>query len=191
MDTEDSPPPAVPAPRVEAVARKAEHGPDKPLVDVIELVIERGVVGDAHFGATVQHRSRARTHPTMRNRRQVHLLQGELLDELAGRGFEVGPGTLGENVTTRGLDLLGLPRGTVLRVGAEAVLEVTGLRNPCSQLNGLRAGLMQAVLDRDVDGGLVRRSGVMAVVRAGGPVRRGDPIVVELPAGPPATLEPV
>jgi MOSC domain-containing protein YiiM len=191
MDTEDSPPPAVPAPRVEAVARKAEHGPDKPLVDVIELVTERGGFGDAHFGATVQHRSRARTHPTMRNLRQVHLLQGELLDELAGRGFEVGPGTLGENVTTRGLDLLGLPRGTVLRVGAEAVLEVTGLRNPCSQLNGLRAGLMQAVLDRDVDGGLVRRSGVMAVVRAGGPVRRGDPIVVELPAGPPATLEPV
>ncbi|WP_022927531.1 MOSC domain-containing protein [Patulibacter americanus] len=182
--------PPAPAARVEAVARKAEHGPDKPLVEVIELVEERGVVGDAHFGATVQHRSRARTHPTIRNLRQVHLLQGELLDELTARGFDVAPGTLGENVTTRGVDLLALPRGTVLRLGG-AVLEVTGLRNPCRQLNALRSGLMQAVLDRDVDGGLVRRSGVMAVVLGGGTVRPGDAIAVERPSGPFEALEPV
>jgi MOSC domain-containing protein YiiM len=177
--------------RVEAVARKSGHGPDKPLVDVIELVVERGVVGDAHFGATVQHRSRARAHPDLRNLRQVHLIHGELLDELAGRGFDVGPGSLGENVTTRGVDLLGLPRGTVLRVGPAVVLELTGLRNPCRQLNALRPGLMQAVLDRDAAGGLVRRSGVMAVVLVGGPVRAGDAVVVEPPDGPHAPLEPV
>jgi MOSC domain-containing protein YiiM len=177
--------------RVEAVARKAEHGPDKPLVAVIELVAERGVVGDAHYGATIQHCSRARAHPTMRNLRQVHLIHGELLDELVRRGFDVGPGTLGENVTTRGVDLLGLPRGTVLRVGAEAVLEVTGLRNPCRQLQALRPGLMDAVLDRDPDGAVVRRSGVMAVVHTGGTVRAGDAIAVERPAGPPEALEPV
>jgi MOSC domain-containing protein YiiM len=183
--------PPAPVARVEAVARKAEHGPGKPLVDAIELVEERGVVGDAHFGATVQHRSRARTHPTLRNLRQVHLLQGELLDELAARGFDVGPGSLGENVTTRGVDLLGLPRGTVLRIGDEVLLEVTGLRNPCRQLNALRPGLMQAVLDRDADGALVRRSGVMAVVTVGGSVRAGDPIAVQRPAGPPVALAPV
>lgn len=177
--------------RVEAVARKAEHGPDKPLVAAIELVEERGVVGDAHFGETVQHRSRARTHPTLRNLRQVHLLHGELVDELVGRGFDVGPGTLGENVTTRGVDLLGLPRGTVLRLGDAVVLELTGLRNPCRQLNALRPGLMQAVLDRDAAGELVRLSGVMAVVRVGGTVRSGDAVAVALPDGPPVALQPV
>jgi MOSC domain-containing protein YiiM len=183
--------PPAPVAHVEAVARKAEHGTDKPIVDAIELVVERGVVGDAHFGATVQHRSRARAHPTLRNLRQVHLLHGELLDELAGRGFAVGPGTLGENVTTRGLDLLGLARGTVLRIGGDVALEVTGLRNPCRQLNALRPGLMQAVLGRDADGGLVRRSGIMAVVRTGGTVRAGDGIVVVAPAGERVALRPV
>jgi MOSC domain-containing protein YiiM len=183
--------PIVSAGRVEAVACKAEHGPDKPLVDAIELVADRGVIGDAHFGETVQHRSRARTHPTMRNLRQVHLLHGELLDELAARGFDVGPGTLGENVTTRGVDLLGSPRGSVLRLGDEVVLELTGLRNPCRQLNALRPGLMQAVLGRDAAGDLVRLSGVMTVVRTGGTVRAGDAIAVALPDGPTLALQPV
>ncbi|MGX6449055.1 MOSC domain-containing protein, partial [Patulibacter sp. S7RM1-6] len=174
---------AAPGGRVEAVARKAEHGPDKPLVATITLEAGLGVVGDAHHGATVQHRSRARRYPGMPNLRQVHLLHAELLDELVERGFDVGPGTLGENVTTRGVPLLELPRGTVLRIGDAVELELTGLRNPCRQLDALRPGLMGAVLDRDGDGSLVRRSGVMAVARTGGTVRAGDAIAVERPAG--------
>jgi MOSC domain-containing protein YiiM len=151
-----------------------------------------GVEGDAHAGVTVKHRSRVRRDPTAPNLRQVHLVHGELHDELRAAGFDVGPGDMGENVTTRGVDLLGLPAGTLLRLGSGgAVVEVTGLRNPCVQLDGFADGLMRAVLDRDADGGLVRKAGVMGVVRAGGAVRPGDGIAVELPAGPHQPLQPV
>ena len=147
--------------------------------------------GDAHMGATVKHRSRVRRDPTEPNLRQVHLIHSELHDELRERGFHVAPGDMGENVTTRGVGLLALPTGTRLRLGEEAVVEVTGLRNPCSQLDGFQPGLMAAVLDRDEDGALVRKSGVMAVVVAGGVVRPGDAIAVELPAPPHRALERV
>jgi MOSC domain-containing protein YiiM len=176
---------------VVAVSSDREHRFSKPTTAEITLLEGLGVAGDAHAGVTVQHRSRVRIDPTQPNLRQVHLIQAELHDELAGRGFEVGPGGMGENITTRGLDLLALPQRTVLRLGDEAVVEVTGLRNPCLQLNGLQSGLMKAVLDRDDEGRLIRRAGIMGVVLSGGPVRSGDQVVVELPNEPHAPLEPV
>jgi MOSC domain-containing protein YiiM len=138
----------------------------------------------------VQHRSRVRRDPTEPNLRQVHLIHAELHDELAASGFVVGPGQMGENVTTRGLDLLALPTGAHLHLG-DSVLEVTGLRNPCTQLDDFRPGLMKAVLDRDEQGRLVRKAGIMTVVVEGGEVRPGDAIGVELPAGDRLPLEPV
>jgi MOSC domain-containing protein YiiM len=149
------------------------------------------VEGDAHAGPTVKHRSRVRRDATQPNLRQVHLIHAELHDELAGHGFTVAAGEMGENVTTRGVDLLGLPTGTRLRLGAQAVVEVTGLRNPCQQLEKLQTGLMAAVLGRDSAGNLVRKAGVMAVVVAGGEVYAGDPIALELPAPPHRPLAPV
>jgi MOSC domain-containing protein YiiM len=139
----------------------------------------------------VKHRSRVRRDPTRPNLRQVHLLHEELHDELRARGFDVGPGALGENVTTRGLDLLALTRATLLGLGGDAVVEVTGLRNPCVQLDRFAEGLTRAVLARDAAGALVRKAGVMAIVRAGGEVRPGDAISIELPAAPHRALEVV
>jgi MOSC domain-containing protein YiiM len=149
-----------------------------------------GVEGDAHAGAKIRHRSRRRRDPDHPNLRQVHLIHSELHDELRGRGFEVAAGEMGENVTTRGVDLLSLPAGTRLRLGDAAEVEVTGLRTPCKQLDGVAPGLMAATLDRAEDGSLVRKAGVMGIVVAGGEVRPGDPIAVELPAERRA-LEPV
>ncbi|MGE0498478.1 MAG: MOSC domain-containing protein [Ramlibacter sp.] len=180
-----------PAATVLALHQSAEHGFSKTSRPQIRLLAGLGVEGDAHAGVTVQHRSRVARDPTQPNLRQVHLLHAELLEELSGRGFDVAPGSLGENVTTSGLDLLGLPAGTFLRIGSEAVLEITGLRNPCQQINRFRAGLMDAVLDRDAAGGLVRKAGVMAIVRIGGDLRVGDGIDVMLPALPHQALQPV
>jgi MOSC domain-containing protein YiiM len=140
---------------------------------------------------TVKHRSRVRRDPTVPNLRQVHLIHSELFEELRQAGFEVLPGEIGENVTTSGIDLLGLPSGARLRLGGDAVVEVTGLRNPCSQLNRFQPGLMAATLGHDAQGNLVRKAGVMGVVLAGGEVRPGDAIAVELPAPPHQPLEPV
>lgn len=177
---------------VVAVSRSASNGPLKANRDSIRLLPGLGVEDDAHMGATVMHRSRRRRDPTMPNLRQVHLIHAELHDELAGQGLAVAPGQMGENVTTRGVDLLGLPAGTRLHLGAGgAVVEITGLRNPCAQLDGIHPGLMEATLDRDLNGELVRKAGVMAVVLEGGEVRPGDAISVELPAQPHRALEPV
>lgn len=171
--------------------RSASHTLAKRAQPSIRLLAGLGVDGDAHRGETVQHRSRVARDPTQPNLRQVHLLHAELHDELGARGFSVGPGEMGENVTTRGVDLLGLPAGARLRLGADAVVQVTGLRNPCVQLDGLRQGLMAAVLDRDAAGRLVRKAGVLGIVLAGGEVRPDDPVRVELPSGPHRALEPV
>ena len=176
---------------VKAVSRSAGHTLVKSNEDKIRLMAGLGVEGDAHLGATVKHRSRVARDPSQPNLRQVHLIHAELHDELRERGFAVSAGQMGENVTTRGVDLLGLPTGARLRLGDEAVVEVTGLRNPCAQLDKIQPGLMEATLERDAAGGLVRKAGIMAVVVAGGEVRAGDRIVVELPAGAQRRLEPV
>jgi MOSC domain-containing protein YiiM len=176
---------------VVAVSRSATHTMSKPNQPSIRLLTGLGVDGDAHAGVTVKHRSRVARDPSQPNLRQVHLLHAELHDELAASGFAVSPGQMGENVTTRGLDLLALPTGTRLQLGATAIVEVTGLRNPCAQLDGIHPGLMAATLDRDEHGKLIRKAGVMAIVLADGDIHPGDPIVVELPPGPRRPLEPV
>ena len=176
---------------VEAVHRSAVHAVRKSVQLRIRLLAGLGVEGDAHLGTTVKHRSRVARDPNQPNLRQVHLIHAELHDELRAAGFDIRAGEMGENVTTRGIDLLRLPVGTRLHLGAEAVVEITGLRNPCYQLDGLHPGLMAAVLDRDADGNLVRKAGVMGVVLAGGEVRAADPIRVELPRRPRQPLKPV
>lgn len=176
---------------VEAVHRDEQHRFSKPTAAEILLVEGSGVAGDAHFGVTVQHLSRVRRNPTEPNLRQVHLIHHELLDELVDKGHDVRPGLLGENVTTRGVDLLGLPVGTRLHLGEQAVIELTGLRNPCYQIDDCRPGVLKEVLGRDSAGAVVRRAGVMARVRVGGVVRAGDRIAVALPEGRHHRLEPV
>jgi MOSC domain-containing protein YiiM len=176
---------------VTAVSRSPAHTLSKPNQDGIRLLAGLGVEGDAHLGETVKHRSRVARDPSQPNLRQVHLLHAELHDELRAAGFAVSAGQMGENVTTRGVDLLGLPAGTRLHLGEQAVVEVTGLRNPCVQLDRIQPGLMAATLGRDGRGRLVRKAGVMAIVLAGGEVRPGDPARVELPPGPHRPLEPV
>jgi MOSC domain-containing protein YiiM len=176
---------------VTAVSRSATHTVSKSNRDSVRLLAGLGVEGDAHLGKTVKHRSRVARDPSRPNLRQVHLIHAELHDELEAAGLLVAPGRMGENVTTRGVDLLGMPTGTRLHLGAAAVVEVTGLRNPCVQLDRLQPGLMAATLERDDHGDIVRKAGVMGVVVAGGEVRPGDPIRVELPPEPQRSLEPV
>ena len=158
---------------------------------VIALVEGFGVVGDAHAGETVQHRSRVAKDPGQPNLRQVHLIHSELFDDLHGQGFDVHPAELGENITTVGVDLLALPRGTRLRIGATAEVEVTGLRNPCSQIDDFMPGLLKAVAHRAADGSVVRRTGIMGIVAVSGEVSSGDPIRVDLPSQPHEPLAPV
>ncbi|HMN73968.1 MAG TPA: MOSC domain-containing protein [Rhodoblastus sp.] len=179
------------AARVVAVSRRRGHHFSKTPALSIRLVAGLGVEGDGHFGAKVQHRSRALKFPDMPNLRQVHLLQAEFLDELSARFGPVAAGDLGENALVRDLDLLALPRGARLRLGAAAVVGLTGLRNPCVQIDRFRPGMMAACLDRDADGALIRKSGVMAVVIESGDVAAGDTIAVETPPGPFQPLEPV
>ncbi|MGE0571435.1 MAG: MOSC domain-containing protein [Dehalococcoidia bacterium] len=178
-------------PSVLAVSRSGTHTMSKPNEPGIRLVAGLGVEGDAHAGATVKHRSRVARDPSQPNLRQVHVVHAELFDELRPAGFDITPGIIGENITTIGVDLLALPTGARLHLGESAVIEITGLRNPCAQLDGIAAGLMAAVLDRDADGNLVRKAGVMAIVLHGGEVRPGDPITIELPPQPHQALQPV
>ena len=174
-----------------AVSRSPGHTLSKPNEGSIRLLEGLGVEGDAHMGVTVKHRSRVAKDPTVPNLRQVHLIHAELHDELEAAGFRLSPGIMGENVTTRGVDLLGLPTGAKLRLGPAAVVEITGLRNPCAQLNKIQPGLMAATLGRDSDGNLIRKAGVMGVVLAGGEIEPGDKIEVELPPEPRQKLEAV
>ena len=165
--------------RVVALARDSVHRFSKEPAPSLRFVAGLGVEGDAHAGVTVKHRSRVAKDPNQPNLRQVHLIHSELFDELAAKGFTVTPGQLGENVTTQGIDLLGLSVGARLRLGADAIVEVTGLRNPCHQINGLAPGLMEAMLDRAHDGSLVRKCGIMAIVLTGGTVATGDALVID------------
>lgn len=174
-----------------AVSRGKRHGVGKLNQLAIRLVAGLGVEGDVHAGETVRHRSRVARDPTQPNLRQVHLIHAELFDELAAAGFDITPGALGENITTRDVDLLGLPAGALLCLGDSAIVQVTGLRNPCSQLDGLRPGLMKACLGRGPGGEPVRKAGVMGVVLAGGEIHPGDAVTVTLPEGPRVPLRPV
>ena len=176
---------------VTAVSRNGAHEFSKPNEASIRLLTGLGVEGDAHMGETVKHRSRVARDPSQPNLRQVHLIHKELHDELLAAGFAVSAGEMGENVTTRGIDLLALPTGARLHLGDAAVVEVTGLRNPCFQLNDFQSGLMAATLETDAQGNVLRKAGIMGVVVAGGEVRAGDPIDAELPAEPYRPLERV
>jgi MOSC domain-containing protein YiiM len=176
---------------VVAVSLRAGHHFSKTPSPGIHLLKGLGVAGDAHMGETIKHRWSARKQPTQPNLRQVHLIHAELFCEFCARGFVVQPGELGENVTTSGIDLLGLPTGTRLHLGLSAVIEITGLRAPCVQIDKFQKGLMAATLDKDADGHLVRKTGVMSIVIAEGEVRPGDTIRTELPTGPPKPLLPV
>jgi MOSC domain-containing protein YiiM len=176
---------------VVAVSLRAGHHFGKTPSLGIRLLKGLGVAGDAHMGETVKHRSRVRRDPTQPNLRQVHLIHAELFVELRAKGFDVMPGELGENITTSGIDLLALPTGTRLQLGANAVVEITGLRNPCIQIDNFQQWLMAATLDRDADGNLVRKAGIMSIVLADGDVRPGDAIRVELPNMPHRPLLPV
>jgi MOSC domain-containing protein YiiM len=176
---------------VAAVSLRAGHHFSKTPSLGIRLLRGLGVAGDAHMGETVKHRSRVRRDPMQPNLRQVHLIHAELFDELRAKGFAVKPGELGENITTSGVDLLALPTGTRLHLGASAVVEITGLRNPCIQIDNFQKGLMAATLDKDTDGNLVRKAGIMSIVIAEGDVRPGDAVGVELPTMPHRPLLPV
>jgi MOSC domain-containing protein YiiM len=175
---------------VEAVSQSGSHRFSKTPRMWIKLIAGLGVEGDAHLGATVQHRSRVARDPSQPNLRQVHLLQRELLDELETLGYRIGPGQIGENILTRGVDLLGLPTGSVLRIGL-AEIQVTGLRNPCVQLDRFKPGLRAATLGRDAGGNLIRKAGVMGIVLTGGEIRPGDAIAVTRPPEPFRSLQPV
>lgn len=176
---------------VVAVSFSPRYTFTKPVALEIQLRAGLGIDGDVHAGETVKHRSRMKQDPTRPNLRQVHLIHEELHDELRAAGFRVGPGIMGENVTTRGIDLLGLPTGTRLQLGESALIEITGLRNPCKQLDDYQQGLLAAVLEQRADGSLIRKSGVMAIVLNDGVVRPGDVVRIELPPQPHRALVPV
>ncbi len=176
---------------VVSVAFDGVHRFSKESVSAIEVITGLGVKGDAHEGVTVKHRSRVAVDPSQPNLRQVHLIHAELFEELEQRGFSVGPADLGENITTSGIDLLALPRHTLLRVGEDVTLEVTGLRNPCVQIERFQSGLLAAVLDRGPNGEVIRKAGIMTIVNEGGLVRRGDLITLEMLPQPYLPLERV
>lgn len=177
--------------KVVALSKSSTHTMQKFNTPQLRLLKGLGVEGDAHLGETVKHRSRVAKDPTQPNLRQVHLIQQELFEELVQKGFTVTPGLMGENITTRGIDLLALPRGTILTIGSSAKVQITGLRNPCHQLNGIQKGLMKAVLDRDAEGHLIRKAGIMGIVLADGQIELGDEIFIALPAEPHLPLERV
>ncbi|MGW1719385.1 MOSC domain-containing protein [Streptomyces sp. NPDC002156] len=176
---------------VVAVSSNGGYSFSKPNRDSVRLLTGLGVEGDVHAGTTVKHRSRMAKDPTRPNLRQVHLIHEELFAEVGADGFEVAPGELGENITTRGIDLLALPVGTLLHIGDDVVLTVTGLRNPCLQIDNFQDGLLKRVVGRDDAGNVVRKAGIMSVVKEGGEVCPGDPVKVELPGGPHQALGPV
>jgi len=178
-------------PRVVSVASSPSHTFSKVAQPAITIVAGLGIQGDAHCGVTVKHRSRVARDPTQPNLRQVHLIHSELFAELQAQGFKVEASQLGENITIEGIDLLGLPEGTKLHIGEHVILQLTGLRNPCEQLNQFQQGLMAALVHRAPDGSLIRKAGVMSVVVAGGQVRPGDEVRVSLPAQPHRALERV
>lgn len=177
--------------KVVSVSKSKTHQVSKRGIDSITLLKGLGVSGDAHLGEQVKHRSRVAKDPNQPNLRQVHLIHAELFDELSAKGFTVSPAQMGENITTKGVDLLNLPKDTILSIGGTAKIQVTGLRNPCRQLDSLQKGLMKALLDRDEAGNLIRKAGIMGIVIEGGEIETGDEISITLPTKPYIKLGPV
>lgn len=177
--------------QVIALSKRSIHAISKLNYPKLKLITGIGVEGDVHAGKTIKHRSRVAVDPTQINLRQVHLIHSELFEELQQKGFHIHAGQMGENITTKGIKLLQLPRHTLLHIGKEVILEVTGLRNPCAQLNGLQKGLLKAVVEYDKQGKLIRKAGIMSIVRQGGWLKLGDNITIELPHPPFLPLERV
>ncbi|MEL6256351.1 MAG: MOSC domain-containing protein [Bacteroidota bacterium] len=174
-----------------ALSKSSCHTFNKYNTNSIHLLKGLGVKGDAHMGEKVKHRSRVAKDPTQPNLRQVHLMHAELFEEVAEKGFKVSPGQMGENITTKGIDLLSLPTHTILKIGQEAEIQITGLRNPCYQIDSIQEGLMKAVLDKNEEGNLIRKAGIMGIVLKGGEVKVGDEIKVKLPSKPHKNLEKI
>jgi MOSC domain-containing protein YiiM len=170
-------------PAVSGVYVNDKHTFSKSSKAAIRLIKDFGVEGDCHAGPVDQHLFHLRRFGQHPNLRQVHLIHTELFDELALKGHAVRPGDLGENIATRNIELLKLPVGTRLRLGPEAIVELTGLRNPCRQIEAFQPGLLKHVLE-STSAGLVRKAGVMSIVIQGGVVQPGDSIGVELPPLP-------
>lgn len=177
--------------KILGVSKSQSHTFTKFSCEHITLIKGLGIKGDAHMGKTVKHRSRVLKDPTQPNLRQVHLIHSELFEELKQKGFYIINGEMGENITTIGVDLLGLPKSTILKLGEKVKIRITGLRNPCNQLNSIKEGLMKAVLDTDENGGLIRKAGIMGVVVEGGEISVGDEIEILLPEEPYHKLERV
>ncbi|MBT8233756.1 MAG: MOSC domain-containing protein [Saprospiraceae bacterium] len=177
--------------RVIAVHKCPHHQLSKISQPFINIIEGQGIEGDAHKGMTVKHRSRVRKDPTQPNLRQVHLMHSELFDELSAEGFDIEPGMMGENITTQNIDLLNLPKDTILNIGDACVIQITGLRNPCNQLNGIQEGLMENLVYKNKKGELIRKAGIMAIVLKGGIVKKGDAILVNLPSKPLIKLDRV
>ena len=178
-------------PRVVSVSLSPKHSFSKTPAAEIRILADLGVEGDAHAGEQVQHLYRVRKNPNAPNLCQVHLISTEFLDELHTLGFPLQPGEIGENLAVRGINLLTLPVGALLRIGADVVLQITGLRDPCQKLNSLAPGLMKACIARGSDGSVVRKAGVMSLAVTSGTIRPGDPILIELPPGEPLKMGPV
>ena len=176
---------------VVSVSASGKHNFSKQPMSEISLIKEIGIEGDAHAGKKIQHRSRAAKDPDQPNLRQIHLIQEELFSDLKMAGFDIGPGDIGENITTKGIDLLNLPKGTILKIGSSALIEITGLRNPCIQTDSFREGLMSALVEKEPNGYIRRKAGVMGIVLEGGSIKPGDLIRIDLPAEPRNKLEPV
>lgn len=180
----------MPEAKIVSLSKSLNHSFSKDCIDSLKLIKDLGVEGDAHSGRTVKHRSRVAKDPTQPNLRQVHIIHQELLDTLNQNGFKVKPGNLGENITTQHLDVLSLPENTLLKIG-QSIIKVTGLRNPCAQLDNFQEGLLNAVLDRDDKGNLIRKAGIMAIVLQGGIINIGDTINIEYPLKPHIALKKV
>ena len=175
--------------KVVAVSRSEKHTFSKKNIESINLIYDFGVEGDAHAGKTIKHIFLARKDPGRKNIRQVHLIQMELIRQLKSKGFSVNPGQLGENITTQGIDLLSLPTGCKLHIGEEAVIELTALRSPCVQIDNFQKGILKEVIDRDDQGKMIRKIGVMGIVTAGGTVKPSEIITIEMPDLPHRKLE--
>lgn len=172
-----------------SVSRSSGHSFRKACEESINLIEGFGVEGDVHAGKKIKHTFLAKEDPDRKNIRQIHLIAAELFTELKGKGFNVDPGQLGENITTEGIDLLSLPTGTLLHIGNGAVIELTALRQPCIQIDEFQQGLLKEVVYKDSGGNIIRKVGVMGVILVSGAVSPNDEIIVETPDKPHHKLD--